>query len=160
MINPQREPWVIRWASPDDWQSTMSMIWKTFLKYEAVDYTEEGIQNFYDFITNGRIYKMFLEGNYLMMVALDHDRIIGVISVRNGNHISLLFVDEEYHKKGIGRELIRKMSEYLKYSRNQIYVSVKAAPYAVGFYRRVGFRECSPEQEFSGIRVTSMQMFL
>ncbi|HKM35222.1 MAG TPA: GNAT family N-acetyltransferase [Lachnospiraceae bacterium] len=160
MINPQSKLCDIRWASPADWQSTMQMVWKTFLKYEADDYTEEGIHNFYDFLTNGRIHKMFLEGTYLMMIALDDDRVIGQISVRNGNHISLLFVDEDYHNKGVGRELINKMGDYLKCNRNEVYVSVKAAPYAVGFYRRLGFRECSPEQEFSGIRVTSMQMFL
>lgn len=160
MENPHNELCEIRWASPEDWQSTMKMIWKTFMKYEADDYSEEGIENFYDFLTNGRIYRMFLEGTYLMMIALHENRVIGVISVRNGNHISLLFVDEEYHHKGVGSELMRRMGEYLKYSKNEVYVTVKAAPYAVGFYRRLGFHVCSPEQEFSGIRVTSMEMFL
>ncbi len=32
----------IRWAEDKDWIPAMHMIWKTFLKYEAVDYTEEG----------------------------------------------------------------------------------------------------------------------
>ena len=27
------------------------MIWKTFLKYEAVDYTEEGIRNFHELVS-------------------------------------------------------------------------------------------------------------
>ena len=42
----------IRWAEDKDWIPAMHMIWKTFLKFEAVDYTEEGIRNFYDFITD------------------------------------------------------------------------------------------------------------
>ena len=42
----------IRWAADKDWIPAMHMIWKTFLKFEAVDYTEEGIRNFYDFITD------------------------------------------------------------------------------------------------------------
>ena len=61
----------IRWAEDKDWIPAMHMIWKTFLKFEAVDYTEEGIRNFYDFITDEHLYKSFLQGRYQMMVALD-----------------------------------------------------------------------------------------
>lgn len=160
MSKTKMMPCEIRWAAPADWQETMDMIWKTFLRFEASDYTEEGVANFRDFITDGRIYRMFLEGTYLMMVAVDEGKIIGQISVRNRNHISLLFVDEAYHKKGVGRELIRSMGEYLKKEKHELFMSVKAAPYAVGFYRRTGFHICSPEEVFSGIRVTSMEKFL
>ena len=61
----------IRWAEDKDWIPAMHMIWKTFLKFEAVDYTEEGIRNFYDFITDEHLYKSFQQGRYQMMVALD-----------------------------------------------------------------------------------------
>ena len=105
----------IRWAEDKDWIPAMHMIWKTFLKFEAVDYTEEGIRNFYDFITDEHLYKSFLQGRYQMMVALDGERVIGAASVRNYNHLSLLFVDEEYHHRGIGRDLMRRMCEYLGY---------------------------------------------
>lgn len=80
----------IRWAADKDWIPAMHMIWKTFLKFEAVDYTEEGIRNFYDFITDEHLYKSFLQGRYQMMVALDGERVIGAASVRNYNHLSLL----------------------------------------------------------------------
>lgn len=85
-----------------------------FLKYEAVDYTEEGIRNFHEFITDEHLYKSFRQGRYQMMVALDGARIIGAASVRNYNHLSLLFVDEEYHHRGVGRSLMGRMCEYLK----------------------------------------------
>lgn len=155
-----RFPYEIRWAGPDDWAETMDMIWRTFLRFEAQDYTEEGVSNFRDFITDDRLYDMFLNGNYPMMVALDQEKIIGQISVRNGNHISLLFVEEAYHNKGIGRELVKRMAAYLKKDRKALFMTVQAAPYAVGFYRKVGFRASSPEEEYSGIRVTSMEKFL
>lgn len=153
-------PYEVRWATPEDWTATMDMIWKTFMRFEAEDYTEEGIANFRDFITDGRIYRMFLEGSYLMLIALDKGKVIGAVSVRNGNHISLLFVEEKYHRKGVGRELIKQMGDFLKRERKELFMSVKAAPYALGFYRRIGFHICSPEEEFSGIRVTSMEKFL
>lgn len=160
MKRTKRVPYEIRWATPEDWPATMEMIWRTFMRFEAGDYTEEGISNFHDFITDGKIYQMFLDGRYLMLLAFDEGKVIGQISVRNRNHISLLFVEEEYHRKGVGRELIRRMAEYLKTEKKELFVSVKAAPYALGFYRRVGFHICSPEEEYSGIRVTSMEKFL
>lgn len=155
-----RSPYRIRWADVSDWEETMSMIWRTFLRFEAEDYTPEGISNFRSFISDGQIYNMFLEGSYLMMVALDGERIIGEISVRGRNHISLLFVDEAYHRKGVGRALVNAMAKYLREERKQLFMSVKAAPYAVGFYRRTGFHICSPEEEYSGIRVTAMEKFI
>ena len=115
----------IRWAEDKDWIPAMHMIWKTFLKFEAVDYTEEGIRNFYDFITDEHLYKSFLQGRYQMMVALDGERVIGAASVRNYNHLSLLFVDEEYHHRGIGRDLMRRMCEYLKKEEGERYMSLK-----------------------------------
>ena len=150
----------IRWAEDKDWIPAMHMIWKTFLKYEAVDYTEEGIRNFHEFITDEHLYKSFRQGRYQMMVALDGARIIGAASVRNYNHLSLLFVDEEYHHRGVGRSLMGRMCEYLKKEAGERYMSLKAAPYAVDFYRKLGFHAVHAEEAFSGIRVTPMEKFL
>ena len=97
MGNIRDIPYTIRWAKPEDWPETMQMVWRTFMRFEAADYTEEGVINFQDFLTNGKIYQMFLNGRYPMLIALDGEKIIGEISVRGRNFISLLFVDEEYH---------------------------------------------------------------
>ena len=94
------------------------------------------------------------------MVALDGARIIGAASVRNYYHLSLLFVDEEYHHRGVGRSLMGRMCEYLKKEAGERYMSLKAAPYAVDFYRKLGFHAVHEEEAFSGIRVTPMEKFL
>lgn len=133
------------------------MIWKTFLKFEACDYSEEGIRNFYEFITDVNLYHAFLQGRYQLLVALEGGRVIGAASLRNGNHLSLLFVDEEYHRQGIGRALMEHLCHYLKTESGEKSMTVKAAPYAVDFYRKLGFVQMSPEENYSGIRVTSME---
>ncbi len=156
-MNKEGSLYEIRWARAEDWAPAMKMIWKTFMKFEGDVYTQEGIQNFWDFISDDMLYRAFLKGNYQMMVAVDQDRIIGAGSVRNRNHLSLLFVDEEYHRRGIGAALLNRLCEYLKVEEGERYMSLKAAPYAVGFYRKVGFREVAPEEEYSGIRVTPME---
>ena len=135
----------------------MKMIWRTFLKYEGTEYTKEGIRNFFDFITDDELYTAFLKGSYQMMVAVDGNKIIGAGTIRNGNHLSLLFVDEDYHCRGVGRAIMDSLCRYLKEEAGERYMSLKAAPYAVDFYHRLGFRTVKPEEEYSGIRVTEME---
>lgn len=152
-------PYEIRWAKAEEWEPAMKMVWRTFLRFEASDYTEEGIQNFLDFITDRQLFHSFLQGRYQMMVALDEGCIVGVASIRNGNHLSLLFVDEAYHRRGIGRELLERFCLYLKNEAGENSMTLKAAPYAVEFYHRVGFHDVSPEEEVCGIRVTPMEKY-
>lgn len=155
-----KEAYEIRWAKVEDWQQTMDMVWRTFMEFEASDYTEEGIANFHDFISNGKIYQMFEKGSYPMLVACAKERVIGQISVRNRNHLSLLFVEKQFHRQGIGRALLDRMAEYLKKECGEAFMSVMAAPYAVGFYRKCGFHVYGPEKEYAGIRVMPMEKFL
>lgn len=147
----------VRWARESEWAPAMKMIWKTFLKFEGKDYTQEGIKNFFDFITDDDLYVAFLKGTYRMMVAVSGETVIGAGSIRNRNHLSLLFVDEEYHHMGVGSAILTGLCDYLRTEAGERYMSLKAAPYAVNFYRKQGFRTVKPEEEYSGIRVTAME---
>lgn len=146
----------IREAKPDEWEDVMALAWRVFQKYEAKDYTEEGIRNFLDFISDNGLRKMFLIHEYHLWIALDGNQIIGLISMRGKHHISLLFVDDKYHKQGVGRALMERLWGFLRYRKEKI-CTVNSSPYAVGFYHKLGFKDLGPEQVDGGIRFTPMQ---
>jgi len=160
MTAPEAFPYHIRWARDEEWDRTMVMVWKTFLKYEASDYTPEGIRNFREFIMDEKLRRAFRMGNYQMLVALDGIRVIGMASVRCRSHLSLQFVDEEYHHRRVGTELMERLCAYLRDEEGERFMSLKAAPYAVDFYRKMGFRETGAEEQAAGIRVTPMEKLL
>ena len=149
-----------RKAQPDDWENAMELAFRTFLKYEAKEYGPEGIRNFAEFVTDESLKKMFLQGNYLMFVAVEGEKIIGLISLRSGNHISLLFVDDKYHRRGVGTALVKYLQSYMLFYTKQERLTVNAAPYGIPFYHRIGFKDTGLETKKDGIIYTPMEFYL
>lgn len=152
----QELPYKIRFADIGEWEDAMALAWKTFLEFEGDVYPPEGVRSFEDFITDSELKRRFMMGKYQMLVASSYGKVIGMISLRNETHISLLFVDRHYHKKGIGRALILALSDYVKAEMGRTTLTVNASPYGVGFYHRMGFQDMGPEMQRDGIIFTPM----
>lgn len=150
----------IRKAQPADWEPSMELAFRVFLKYEAMEYGPEGIRSFAEFVTDETLKQLFLQGNYLLFVAVEGEKIIGLISLRSGNHISLLFVDEEYHRRGVGTALIKYLQSYMLFHTKQQKMTVNAAPYGIPFYHKIGFRDTGMETKKDGIIYTPMEFYL
>ncbi len=144
-----------------DWGKAMMLAWRVFLRYEAAEYEPEGVSNFYEFINDDFLYKMYRQGEYRVFGCYQDDTdLLGIISLRNGNHISLLFVDENHHHQGIAASLIRYLCDYLIDCGGQEFVTVNSSPYAIGFYHRMGFTDTGEEVCSEGISYTPMKFFL
>ena len=152
-------PYQIRSAHCNEWQDAMALAWKTFLRFEAGVYTQEGVDNFEHFITDSTLHRMFIMGAYRLYVALDRNKIIGMITLRDGTHISLLFVDEAYHRRGVGRALMKYLTDGLA-TEGAGRVTVNSSPYGVGFYHRLGFCDVGLEVKRDGIIYTPMEFIL
>ena len=156
-VNEKKPNVIVRSAYRDEWDDAMALAWRTFMQFEARDYTAEGISSFQDFITDTTLYRMFVMGAYQLFCAVEGKKLVGIISLRNETHISLLFVDASYHKKGIGRALIEYLGNYVFLEEGCQKMTVNAAPYAVEFYHKLGFYDIGLEQTNDGIRYTPME---
>ncbi len=153
-------PYTIREIRENEWEEAMQLAWDTFMMYEAPDYDMQGVQSFREFVKDPVLKKMFLRGAYPVWAAVENGIIVGIVSVRNRNHISLLFVDADHHHRGIATALLKTLFSYAKEEMDLSEITVNAAPYAVGFYHKIGFIDLEKEKTTDGIRYTPMIIHL
>lgn len=150
----------VRPANLEEWDEAMDLAWVTFLRFVADGYTKEGVDNFWDFIHDEMLKRMFSFGSYRLFVAVSEGKIVGMISLRDGNHISLLFVKEAMHRKGVGTSLMDYVCRFVQEDMHKNFVTVNASPYGVKFYENVGFEASSGQIEQHGIKYTPMKRIL
>lgn len=151
---------MVRSAYQTDWDDAMRLAWDTFVRFDAPDYSREGIENFHQFVNDDMLRKMFIAGHYQLFVANDDGRCVGMLSLRERKHISLLFVDADYQHYGVASALINYVAGYVLNEEGLDILTVNSAPYAVGFYHKRGFRDTGSEMVADGIRFTPMELNL
>ena len=128
----------------------MELVLRTFMKYEAPDYSRAGVEAFQNMVIHNDDYLH----NIVLYGAYEGNTLQGVIATRNhGNHIALFFVDGKYQRLGIGKKLFHSVLE--NSSSNEI--TVHSSPYAVEVYHHLGFMDTDQEQVTDGIRYTPMK---
>lgn len=126
----------------------LELAWQVFCQFEAPAYGPEGTAEFRAILDDEeQIRKLDFYG------AFAGEELLGVLAMRPPRHVSLFFVRADCHRQGVGRSLFDTMRR--KYGRPDF--TVNAAPYALEFYRHLGFAPTAPEQITRGIRYTPMQ---
>lgn len=144
---------------PEKLREALDLVWEVFEQYEAPDYEEMGIKTFRHFIEYGNMVEKVNQGEMIFWGCYLHNYLVGVIALRSGQHISLLFVRGKFHRLGVGRRLVRvAVSEVEGWEPEIRAVTVNASPFAVEFYKRIGFMPLGTERAQDGIRFTSMKM--
>jgi len=149
-----------RFLELNEWETAISLSYRVFLEFDAPYFPPSGVDRFRAFICNENLKKLFVSGSFVVVGAYDGDDMVGVIALRDNNHISLLFVDKRYHRQGIGRELVKELSYYSNKKLMQDTITVNSSPYAVDFYHKLGFKDISEEINEEGIIFTPMKMDL
>lgn len=153
----------IRNIRTEEWEDAMALVWRTFLKYEACDYEEEGVRSFLDFITDERLKKLHMIGEYPVMAAFAVRRWLAWHPCGASITFRFWFVDSKYHKKGIGTELVHSLRELVLAEGRRSSLTVNAAPYATGFYHKIGFTDtdgCAQKKGFPTRRWSGLSHLL
>ena len=136
----------IRQATTDDINPALELAFRVFMKCDATDYgpehTERMRLSMEDRIANPDYY---LPGNRLMFVALDGNKVIGMIETYGNNRISLMFVDCDYQRQGVATKLMTRMVCELK-KRGFNEVVLNSSPNGLLFYKSFGFSVIESEK--------------
>ncbi|WNS44618.1 GNAT family N-acetyltransferase [Paenibacillus sp. MMS20-IR301] len=147
---------MIRQLMPGEAKSITPMIREAFDVHISVNYSAQGVIEFYKYIDVAAINKRMQE-DHEIFVAASAEGLSGIVELRSNNHISLLFVRNEHKGTGIGRILLQHAVERMK-AEGITQITVNSSPNSVGFYASQGFVPVGEEQEVQGIR--SLRMLL
>lgn len=131
-----------------------------FMEFEAKDYPEEGTESFKAFLYSEETEKRFLCKNFIIWGAFDGSRQIATFAIRDESHISLAFVDKDYHRKGVATALWKEALSYISQNEKINEITVNSSPYGLPFYKKIGFKEVAEEQLSDGIRYTPMKYII
>lgn len=146
----------VRPVRNDEIDDALELALKVFMEFEAPVYTDEGIETFKnDVIYNDEFRKKVASGENPMLVALDKNIIIGLICIGRPKHISLLFVDKNYHRIGAATALFSALLLSLPEGTDEI--TLNASPYGIPFYHKIGFTDVDVQQTANGITFTPMK---
>lgn len=129
----------IRKATAQDIKPALDLALRVFMEYDSLQYGPEHTERMRTAIKE-RLdhFDIYLSGKRLMFVALDSNKVIGIIETYGTNRISLMFVDNAYQRQGIATALMRSVAcELKKTGYNEIVLN--SSPYGVRFYTKFGF---------------------
>ena len=146
----------IQFLSKDKLEEALQLSWNVFSEFEAPDYSEEGIRTFQEFIEYSTTAEQVEKKQKIFWGYYIEDALVGVIAIRDKSHISLLFVKKEYHRQGVGRQLVDAVLSYCNQKSDIKELTVNSSPYATGFYHKMGFRDLGQQRIKDGIIFTPM----
>jgi len=146
----------IKQAESSNVRPAFDLALKVFEKYELPEYGTEALTNFKaECIYNPEYAQNYKSRRNLMFVALDGEKTVGVVCEKGNGHVSMMFVDGDYHRRGIATVLLREMADALK-KQDYPAITLNASPYGLPFYRRYGFEETAEVQTKNGFVFTPM----
>ncbi len=145
---------------PGEESEASRLVRKVFREFVAPLYSQEGVEEFLRYAAPDRMARR-VQINHFTLVAEHKGDLLGLIEVRDFNHVSLMFVARSYQRKGIGGRLLHEAIQIIRRDdANRTQVTVHSSPNAVAAYEKLGFRAVEPEKSEHGIRYIPMKLVL
>ena len=135
----------VRRLDLSEYKEAASLSLEIYLQTGEEDFDEQGLETFKSFVNDEAM---------INSLVIYEARLVGVMAVKDeGKHISLFFIREEYHRKGIGRRLFDAFIEETSVPE----MTVNSSTYAVPFYKSLGFEQVQEPQITNGLKYVPMK---
>lgn len=122
-----------------------------FDTYIAPQYTPQGKSEFRKY-TESEAFLERIDQGHFVIIAVREDVLIGMIEMRENNHVSLLFVAEAFQRQGVSRVLLEEATTHARSLGAELErITVNSSRYGVPVYEALGFRQTGPERTVNGI---------
>lgn len=146
--------------TPGEGVEVCNLVARSFNEFIAPGFSEDGIEEFFRY-ANPRALVKRSEGSHCALIAEAEGTIAGVIEIRENRHISMLFVDKKFHRRGIARELLGLALDRIKSGgRVPKKLTVNSSAFALPFYESLGFLQTSEPRIIHGVLHIPMALSL
>ena len=150
-----------RMMEATDAEQVSDLARSAFDEFIAPDYTEQGVAEFHRYADPEAFRERVRGGSHFVMVAEVGGRLAGITEIRDCNHVALLFVGKQFHRRGIARALFDRALQQARVTRPGVErVTMNSSRYGVAAYEKLGFRQTGPERSVNGIVFVPMAMRL
>ncbi|MBW3503818.1 GNAT family N-acetyltransferase [Pseudomonas sp. NKUCC02_KPG] len=142
----------IRKLTHDDLPRVSALCLDAFMLAVAPSLSAQGVETFVR-VAAVQAFSDRMEGDNLMLVCVADGAIAGLIELKEGRHVAMLFVAPGWQRRGIG---MRLMSAALEQARGEA-VTVSASLSSVTAYESYGFSLAGDVGEFAGLVYQPME---
>lgn len=146
---------IVRKMEERDLEAVSAICIASFTRSVADSLSEQGIATFTSIAANDAFLAR-MNGDNMMLVAERSGEVQGVIELKEGRHVAMLFICPDQQKKGIGKALL---AAALKHARAET-VTVRASLSSVPAYIKYGFKCSGDIGEFAGLVYQPMEIAL
>ncbi|MBI4750718.1 MAG: GNAT family N-acetyltransferase [Acidobacteria bacterium] len=151
---------LIRDMRSDEIELVSDLALRSFSTFIAPGLTQEGQTEILHFANAENLAERHAAGHFTLVAEID-TVLAGMIQVRCPSHVLMLYVDEQFHRRGIAQHLMQSAVERIRLEFPEVeLVTVNSSTYAVTAYRRMGFEAISEELCTGGVVYTPMVLRL
>ncbi len=126
----------------------LDLVWRVFSELETPIFGEIASLEYKKIIEETRE-----KNNIEFYGALENEEVVGVLGMRENNHIGYFYIDQSFRGRGIGKSLFKLMKKDYE---NKVF-TVNAMPTGVDAYSHLGFSQTGPLEDNGGIVTTPMK---
>ena len=143
-----------RLMKPGEEEEAFAMVERAFNAFVRDGFSPDGVK---ECCRSMRDNVFTQRSDHFILVAESGGHIVGMIGMKEYDHVSMFFVEPSRMGEGIGRGLFTRAVTLCQQEKPDLKeIEVHSSPWAVAIYEKLGFSATGPEREEGGLRYTRM----